>query len=395
MSLALDGLLVVALEQAVAAPLCTRMLADAGARVIKIERSEGDFARGYDDLVNGESSYFVWLNGAKQSIVLDLALAADIALLEAMIAKADIFVQNLKPGALTRLGFPRERLRRNYPRLIIASIAGFDEDGPYAQRKAYDLLIQAESGLASVTGGPETPARVGVSIVDIATGEKTYAAILEALLLRARTSEGADIRIAMFAATAELMSVPLLQHRGGRTPKRIGLAHPSIAPYGVFRTRDGGEILISIQSDREWRILAREVLRNPALADDANFTTNIQRVARRAETDAAVASVFVQHDIETLTTVLSAHDIAFGRVSDLTALAAHPHLREVSVETARGVVRYPAPAHCTHGSATSRSLPALGEHTLQIRTEFGTARQKVPMSFPLLHEWQHNECGFQ
>ena len=158
MSLALEGLLVVALEQAVAAPLCTRMLADAGARVIKIERPEGDFARGYDDLANGESSYFVWLNGAKQSIVLDLALAADIALLEAMIAKADIFVQNLKPGALTRLGFARERLRRNYPRLIIASIAGFDEDGPYAQRKAYDLLIQADSGLASVTGGPETPA---------------------------------------------------------------------------------------------------------------------------------------------------------------------------------------------------------------------------------------------
>jgi itaconate CoA-transferase len=377
MSGALDGLLVVALEQAVAAPLCTRMLADAGARVIKIERPEGDFARGYDDLVHGESSYFVWLNGGKQSVVLDLSLGEDTALLEAIIVKADILVQNLKPGALAKLGFSRERLRAVYPTLIIASISGFDEDGPYASRKAYDLLVQAESGLTSVTGGPDAPARVGVSVVDIATGVKAYSAILEALLLRARTGEGANIRISLFGTMAEFMSVPLLQHRGGKTPARVGLAHPSIAPYGVFRTRDGGEILISIQSDREWRILAKDVLNNATLAEGPEFATNVKRVARRGETDAAVAAVFAKIDMDALTALLIEHDIAFGRVNDVAALAAHPHLRQVTVETERGPVEYPAPSHrFTGATAPSRSIPRLGEHTLQIKSQFTSDRRK-------------------
>src|SRR3974377_2344088 len=267
MILPLSGLLVVSLEQAVAAPMCTCRLADAGARVIKIERPEGDFARGYDDLVHGESAYFVWLNRGKESVALDLAKVEDKALLEAMLAKADGFVQTLKPGAGGKLGFAPDRLRRDYPRLIVCSVSGYGERGPYAQRKAYDLLIQAEAGLASITGGPEAPARVGVSVVDVAAGLNAYQAILEALIARGRTGEGAEISISMFDAMADWMTVPLLQHEGGKTPKRVGLAHPSIAPYGVFRTRDGADVLISIQSDREWRVLARDVLGNAALAN--------------------------------------------------------------------------------------------------------------------------------
>ena len=251
MTLPLSGLLVVALEQAVAAPMCTCRLADAGARVIKIERPEGDFARGYDNLAHGESAYFVWLNRGKESVVLDLALAEDRTLLEAMIAAADVFVQNLKPGNVAKLGFPIPRLRHDYPRLIVCSISGYGASGPYAARKAYDLLIQAESGLSSVTGGPEAPARVGVSVVDIAAGLNAYEAILEALIARGRSGEGSDIHVSMFDAMADWMTVPLLQHEGGKPPRRVGLAHTSIAPYGVFKSRDGADILISIQSDRE------------------------------------------------------------------------------------------------------------------------------------------------
>src|ERR1043165_2114325 len=212
MSSPLSGTLVVALERAVAPPMSTCGLADGGARVIKVERPEGDFARGYDTLVHGESAYFVWLNRGKESVVVDLTRPADKALLEAMIARADVFVQNLKPGAAAKLGFAIERLRRDYPRLIVCSISGFGESGPYAQRKAYDLLIQAESGLSSVTGGPEAPARVGVSVVDVATGMNAYEAILEALLGRARSGQGADISVSMFDAMADWMTVPLLQH---------------------------------------------------------------------------------------------------------------------------------------------------------------------------------------
>ncbi len=257
MSLPLSGLLVVSLEQAVAAPMASCRLADAGARVIKVERPEGDFARYYDALAHGECSYFVWLNRGKESLCLDLARADDKALLAAMLARADVFVQNLKPGAVAKLGFAVEELRRRHPRLIVCSISGYGEDGPYAKRKAYDMLIQAEAGVASVTGGPEAPARVGVSVCDIAAGMNAYEAILEALIARGRTGEGAAISISMFDAMADWMATPLLQQEGGAPPRRIGLAHISIAPYGVFKTRDGADILISIQSDREWRVLAR------------------------------------------------------------------------------------------------------------------------------------------
>jgi itaconate CoA-transferase len=333
MPLPLDGLLVVALEQAVAAPMCTCRLADAGARVIKIERPEGDFARGYDNLAHGESAYFVWLNRGKESVVLDLAVSTDRGLLEALLARADVFVQNLKPGAVAKLGFAIERLRRTYPRLIVCSVSGYGESGPYAQRKAYDLLIQAESGLASVTGGPEAPARVGVSVVDIATGMNAYEAILEALLARVRTGEGAALSLSMFDAMADWMTVPLLQTEGGKPPQRLGLAHPTIAPYGVFKSRDGADILISIQSDREWRVLAVEVLGDKALAADPDFATNVARVKRREETDARVQAVFGAHDVDDLAQKLAASDIAFARVNDTALLATHPHLRRLTIAT--------------------------------------------------------------
>jgi len=370
MSRPLEGLLVVSLEQAVAAPMCTCRLADAGARVIKIERPEGDFARGYDDLVHGECSYFVWLNRGKESVVLDLTNAADKSLLAAMIARADVFVQNLKPGAVAKLGFPIADLRRKYPRLICCSISGFGETGPLALRKSYDMLIQAESGLASITGTVE-PSRVGVSVCDIASGMNAYEAILEAVINRQRTGEGADLSISMFDAMADWMTVPLLQEEAGFPPKRIGLAHISISPYGAFRSRDGVDILISIQSDREWRVLAEKVLGDAALAADPNFATNVERVRRRAQTDGRVAAVFAAHDADALEQKLAAADIAFARVNTAADLSHHPHLRRITIGTPSGPVSYPAPAE-QRASSTRRygPVPAVGEHSEKVRAEF-------------------------
>jgi itaconate CoA-transferase len=368
----LSGILVVSLEQAVAAPMCTCRLADAGARVVKIERPEGDFARGYDTLVHGESAYFVWLNRGKESVVVDLARPDDRALMERMIAKADVFVQNLKPGAAGKLGFAPGRLRRDYPRLIVCSISGFGESGPYAQRKAYDLLIQAESGLASVTGGPEAPARVGVSVVDVATGMNACEAILEALIGRARSGQGAEISVSMFDAMADWMTVPLLQHEGGKTPTRIGLAHPSISPYGVFKTLDGVDVLISIQNDREWVVLARDVMDDAALAADPDFATVIKRVQRRADTDGKVAASFGTMTVDALTVKLLKADIAFGRVTDPESLRHHPHLRRITIGSPTGPVSYPAPAAQRAGEPRQYGpVPALGEHSEKIRREFG------------------------
>jgi formyl-CoA transferase len=371
MTLPLSGLLVVSVEQAVAAPQCTCRLADAGARVIKVERPEGDFAREYDHIVHGESANFVWLNRGKESVVCDLSRPEDKTLLEAMLSKADVFVQNLKPGALAKLGFAVARLRRDHPRLICCSISGYGETGPYALRKAYDLLIQAESGVSSVTGGPEAPARVGVSIVDIAAGLNAYQAILEALIARGRTGEGAEISVSMFDGMAEWMTVPLLHHEGGQPFKRIGLAHAGIAPYGVFQTRDGADILIAIQNDREWRVLAEKVLGDAALGRDTRFATNPQRVANRGETDALVAAVFARHDVEPLVRLLQAADIAFARVTDCELLTRHPHLRRITVDAPSGPVSTPAPAPLWAGAPRRYgAIPALGTHTEAVRREF-------------------------
>jgi formyl-CoA transferase len=371
MALPLEGLLVVSVEQAVAAPHCSCKLADAGARVIKVERPEGDFARRYDSLVHGESAYFVWLNRGKQSVVLDLSKPGDKTVLEAMLAKADVFIQNLKPGAIAKLGFAFARLRQDYPRLICCSISGYGESGPYAQRKAYDMLIQAESGLSSITGGPEAPARAGVSVVDIAAGMNAYEAILEALIARGRTGEGASIAISMFDAMADWMAVPLLQHEGGDTPQRIGLAHTSISPYGAFKTKDGADVLISIQNDREWRVLAEHVLGDKALAADPNFATNAERMKRRTETDGKVAAAFAKMAVEPLVAKLAQYDIAFGRINDLNLLATHPHLRRAEVGSPTGPVSMPAPSAIHDRESRSYgAVPALGQHSDAIRKEF-------------------------
>src|SRR3954451_15678434 len=330
--LPLEGLLVVSLEQAVAAPTCSCRLADAGARVIKIERPEGDFARGYDSLARGESAYFVWLNRGKESVALDLTKQDDKALMEKLLAKADVFIQNLKPGAIAKLGFAIERLRRDYPRLICVSISGFGESGPYATRKSYDLLVQAESGLASVTGGPEAPSRVGVSVTDVASGMNAYEATLEAIIARGRTGQGATISVSLFDAMADWMTVPLLHHEGGQSPKRLGLSHPSISPYGVFNSKDDTPILISIQNDREWRILAAEVMDDAPLAADPKYAKLVDRVKHRAETDGRVAASFATMDVATLSKKLGAADIAFARVNDVAGFIQHPHLRRLKVE---------------------------------------------------------------
>ena len=268
--LPLTGVTVVAVEQAVAAPFATRQLADLGARVIKIERpGTGDFARAYDRTVRGQASYFVWLNRSKESLTLDIKQREGRDVLHALIARADVVVQNLAPGAAARAGFGSAALRRRHPSLICVNISGYGDSGPYRERRAYDLLLQAETGLASVTGGPEGPGRVGVSVCDIACGMYAYAAILEALMERGRTGVGRVIDVSLFDALADWMAVPLLQYEGsGKSPKRVGLNHPSIAPYGAYRCGDGESVLISIQNEREWRALCTEVLEKPELARD-------------------------------------------------------------------------------------------------------------------------------
>jgi len=362
--LPLEGITVIAVEQAVAAPFCSSRLADAGAHVIKVERPEGDFARDYDKAAKGQSSYFVWLNRGKDSVVIDLATSEGRASLEELIAGADVLLQNLKPGAMDKLGFSLERLKKDYPALICCTISGYGDEGPYAHRKAYDLLIQAESGLASITGGPESPSRVGLSIVDIATGATAHASILEALFARTRTGKGADIRISMFDVMADWLTVPLLNSEAGNPPRRMGLAHTSIAPYGVFRSRDGKDILISIQSEREWKKLCAEVLGQPDLPSDPRFANVIERVRNRELTDKLVADIFSTLTRDALLKRLADADIAFAEVNTMADLTVHPHLRRIEVATRNGVVAHPAPAVIFVGEPRSYgAVPALGEHT--------------------------------
>ncbi len=368
-ALPLDGIVVVAIEQAVAAPFCTARLADAGATVIKVERPEGDFARGYDDAVRGQSSYFVWLNRGKRSVVLDLTKPTDRDDLAALVAGADILVQNLKPGSLDKLGFGVDALRARHPKLITCSISGYGEHGPLASRKAYDLLIQAESGLCSVTGGADEPARVGISIVDIATGATAHAALLEALIARGRTGLGAGIQISMFAVMADWLTVPLLHAEAGRAPKRMGLSHPSIAPYGVFSAKDGGRVLISIQSDREWAAVCRDFLGDASLIDDPRFATNVLRVRNRAETDRVIADAMGRSDKATVVAGLTKADIAFAELNDMAALSGHPQLHRIDVETEAGPVAYPAPAPIVAGERRRyAAVPRLGQHDPLYRT---------------------------
>jgi itaconate CoA-transferase len=360
--LPLEGITVIAVEQAVAAPFCSSRLADAGAHVIKVERPEGDFARGYDTVAKGQSSYFVWLNRGKDSVVIDLATKEGRKSLEDLIASADVLLQNLKPGSMDKLGFTRERLRKDYPKLICCTITGYGDDGPYAHRKAYDMLIQAESGLASITGGPEGPSRVGMSVVDVSTGATAHAAILEALFARTRTGKGADIRISMFDVMADWLVVPLLNAEAGKPPQRMALAHPSIAPYGAFRSKDGKDILISIQSEREWKKLCAVVLGQPDLPDDPRLANVVERVRNRELTDKIVGASFAAQSRDELLKRLAEADIAFAEVNTMADLAKHPHLRRIEVETPKGTVSYAAPAAIVVGEPRHYgAVPGIGE----------------------------------
>lgn len=369
----LAGVLVVALEQAVAAPLATMRLAEAGARVIKIERPEGDFARGYDRAANGVSSYFAWLNQGKESVALNLKDEADRAVAARMIGRADVFIQNFAAGAADRLGLGAAALRAERPGLICCDLSGFGPAGPYAARKAYDLLIQAESGVAAISGGPGEIGRVGVSIADIGAGLNAYGAIAAALVRQARTGLGAHIEISLFDTLAEWMTVPLAHHdHGDGAPGRVGLSHPSIAPYGAFATADGRLVLIAVQNDREWGDLTAKVMAAPGLASDPRFATNTARVANRPETDGHVARAAAAMSAAALTASLSAARIAWGEVNDVAGLSAHPHLRRAEIAHEHGAVSLPAAAAASDwaGPAPAPALDAQGD---AIRAEFGEA----------------------
>lgn len=369
---ALEGIIVVALEQAVAAPLATSRLADAGARVIKLERPEGDFARGYDDYVNGLSSYFVWNNRGKESCVVDLKQDDDLALLESLLGSADVFVQNLAPGATDRLGIGSHDLRQRFPRLIVCDIGGFAPGTPDHERKAYDLLIQAEAGLAGVTGSSTSgPSRVGISICDISTGQAAYSAILQALLMREKTGEGAHLQVSLFDTVAEYMNVPYLAERyGGREPKRLGLAHPSIAPYGLFPARDG-EVLIAIQNEREWVVFCEKVLGDPTLASDRRFMSNVARINNRQPLDEVVRTQLARFSVADLCDLLDTVRIAYGRLSSMAGLATHTSATLSVVQTAAGPVELLASPVTVDGErAKLGPVPSLGEHTAAIRKEF-------------------------
>ena len=369
----LSDILVVTLEQAVAAPYCSCRLADAGARVIKIEREEGDFARGYDSVVNGESAYFVWLNRGKESLVLNIKDEQDGALLHRMLARADVFIQNLAPGAAERSGLGSETLRELYPRLICCNISGYGDQGEYRDMKAYDLLVQCESGLASITGTPDAPGRVGFSICDITCGAQAYTSILEALIERQHSREGCVIEVSLFDSMADWMAVPLLHYDyAGTIQQRVGINHATISPYGVYSTHDNMSIVIAIQNEREWQNLCCDVLGQPELLDDERLQSNQQRAAHRDLVDQLVNAVFSQMDQAAIIERLKQAGIAFGRLNDVAGLSKHPQLRRVQVNTPSGEVSIAAAAAIRSNASTQTlSVPAIGAHSDSIRKEFG------------------------
>lgn len=374
----LQGILVISLEQAVAAPLATARLAEAGARVIKVERPEGDFARGYDRLVHGESAYFVWINRGKESVCLDLRQPEDLSLLKRMIAAADVFVQNLAPGAAARLGVGADEMTALNPALIYVSISGYGEDGPYRDQKAYDMLIQGESGLLSVNGTPEGSARVGISVCDIAAGETAFASVLQSLIARAKTGRGRVIEVSLFHTMADWMNVPYLQTRyGGVAPKRLGLRHPSIAPYGAFTCADGRQVLLSVQNDREWAAFATKVLGNVALIQDPRYATNVGRVSHMAEIEALIIPVLAQIDREAAVALLSGAGIACGRLSTMEDMERHPQARHITVDSPTGPVQMMVRGvRFSDGIEESGAIPALGEHSAAIRAEFHSSGRR-------------------
>ncbi len=375
MSRPLDGLLVVAVEQAVAGPLCTSRLVDAGARVIKVERASGDFARGYDSAASGDSSYFAWTNHGKESIVLDLKAEQDAAVLHAILASADVFVQNLAPGALGRMGFGSDELRQTNPKLITCDISGYGDSPAVAGKKAYDLLVQAESGIIGISGGPNELGRIGISIVDIGTGVTAYTGILEALVARGVHGEGRGISVSLFDVAAEWMAVPFAQHKhGDGGPTRVGLRHPTIAPYGAYETSDGQLTLLSIQNEREWQRLCANVLGRPELATDDRFSSNNARVEHRHDLEAELSGVIATLDAGTFQQRLQDAAIAWGMVSSLDDLLAHPALRTRDVTSSTGgTIDLPAHPVRTTGSTSDSDtapVPKLDQHGAAIRKEF-------------------------
>jgi itaconate CoA-transferase len=375
-ALPLNGITVLSLEQAVAGPFATRQLADLGARVIKVERDSGDFARGYDQSVHGMSSYFVWLNRGKESVVVDLKSPQGARFLSSILPNVDVVVNNLAPGAADRLGLDALTLSTRYPRLISASISGYGRGGPYEQKKAYDLLVQCEAGLVSVTGTPDEPAKVGVSIADIAAGTYTFTGILTALYERERTGKGQALEVSMLEALGEWMAQPyFFAEYGGAPPQRGGAQHPSIAPYGPFPGIDG-TVFLGVQNEREWAVLCTEVLRRDDLAADPRFASNALRVAHRGELDAAIRAAFESLPVAELTQRLDAVGIANARLRSVAEFSAHPQLtardRWRSVDTPVGPVRSLLPPVTVAGrEAAMGAVPALGQHTDAIFAELG------------------------
>jgi crotonobetainyl-CoA:carnitine CoA-transferase CaiB-like acyl-CoA transferase len=375
--LPLDGLTVVALEQAVAAPLATRHLADLGARVIKLERvGEGDFARNYDHEVHGLASHFVWLNRGKESVALDLKSTEGVALAQRLVARADVFLQNAAPGAAERLGLGAEELAARHPRLVVAGISGYGTGGALRDRKAYDMLIQAESGLISVTGTPETATKTGIPSADIAAGLYTSQAVVAALFRRERTGRGGIVDVSMFDATVEWLGHPMyLQMYGGRQIPRMGLSHASIAPYDAYPTADG-EILIGVQNDRGWQALVRDVFGRPDLADHPRLATNPLRVAHRAECDGVVAEHTRTFTTAELDARLAEAGVPAAQVNDMAALVDHPQLAERDrwreVDTPAGPVRAVLPPMTFRDvELPMGAIPALGEQTDAVLAELG------------------------
>ena len=376
-SLPLAGLRVVALEQAVAAPFCTRQLADMGADVVKIERRDGgDFARGYDGALNGLSAYFAWLNRGKRSVALDVKEPESRAVLARLLARADVFVHNLGPGAVERLGLGYEPLAEQHPRLIWCGVSGYGPDGPYHQKKAYDLLLQAEAGVVSITGGPDAPAKVGISIADIAAGLYAYTSILTALLNRARTDRGERIDISMLECLVEWMVPPLYTWLGtGAVLARAGMRHNMIVPYGAYACADGA-VNLAIQNDREWQRFCADVLGEPALADDERFATNEARLRGRVELEAQIEAHFAGQTVQEVIALLDAAGIANGRVNDVPDVAGHPQLaargRWTEVASPVGTIPALLPPHNLHGvPPRMAAVPALGEHTGAVLAELG------------------------
>ena len=373
----LEGLLVVTVEQAVAAPYTSCRLADAGARVIKIERPEGDFARNYDSNALGNSAYFVWLNRGKESVCLDLKNTKDITLLKNIISKADILIQNLAPGAFERLGLDLKKLRREYPRLITCSISGFGDEGPYKKQKAYDMLIQAEAGVIDITGHPDKDnfdgrAKVGPSVCDISAGMTAYQAILQALIQRGISGQGRHITVSMFNSLADWMNPFYLGYvYNNKVPKRNGMTHPIIVPYGAYDCKDGLTILIAIQNDREWIKLCKVVLGDEAIALDDRFKTNSNRVANRELTEKMIQDKFIKFEREELISKLEEASVAYGRISDMEQLKKHPQNNFLEIETKNGLVKVlgPGAIHDNYIPKVNK-MPELDEHGKKIRAEF-------------------------